>query len=67
MIALKIVAIISAALAAGFWLWSAFIEISDNIDTIVAGLQRASRLSGYGAIAASVAATCEAMIWILGR
>tara|TARA_B100000315_G_scaffold236682_1_gene252734 strand:+ start:4293 stop:4529 length:237 start_codon:yes stop_codon:yes gene_type:complete len=49
--------IVLTSLAAGiFWFLSSQVEISNNLDTIVAELQWASQLSSYAALSASVAA-----------
>ena len=53
---------VAALVAAFFWFWSSMITVPDNIDTFIGELQRISRLSSYGAIAAGVAAICGA-IW----
>lgn len=50
--------------AAGFWLWSALIEVPNNIDTGIFVMQRIGRLSSYGAIAASIAALCGLALFI---
>ena len=50
-------------LAAYWWLRASLVKVPDNIDTIVAALQRASRLNAYGAGAAVVAALCAAFLF----
>lgn len=50
--------------AAVFWIWSSMVDVPDNIDTIIAALQLASKLSGYAALAAAVAAICGLFLCI---
>ena len=49
--------------AAAFWLWASLVNIPDNMDTFIAALQWASRLSAYGAGAASLGALCAAFLF----
>lgn len=51
-------AALSSLVAASFWIWSSRVEIPNNMDTFIAALQLANRLSGYAALAAAVAAFC---------
>ena len=57
----------AALVAAIFWFWSAMKTVPDNIDTVIGELQRISRLSAYGAIAAGIAAICGAIVFWFGR
>lgn len=52
----QVVIVFASAAAGGFWVWSSLVGIRNNQDTFIADLQRASELSAYAAIAASVAA-----------
>jgi hypothetical protein len=54
------VGLVASLVAAGFWLWGSLIAVPDNIDTIVAELQRIGRLNAWAALAALVAALCAA-------
>jgi hypothetical protein len=59
----KIVALVglfASLAAAGLWLWGSRIDVPDNIDTIVGGLQRIGRVNAWAATAALVAALCAA-------
>ena len=44
--------------AAGFWFSSSMVDIPDNQDAFIVALQLASRLSGYAALSAALAAVC---------
>jgi hypothetical protein len=52
---------LAALLAAGFWLRSALIEVPDNIDTIVAELQRVGRWNSMAAGASCATALLGAL------
>jgi hypothetical protein len=57
---IAVVGIAASLLAAGLWLWASLITVPDNIDTIVAELQRIGRINAGAAFAAVVAALCAA-------
>ena len=57
---IAVVGIAASLLVAGLWLWASLIAVPDNIDTIVAELQRVGRISAGAAGAAMVAAMCAA-------
>ncbi len=57
---IAVVGIAASLLAAGLWLWASLITVPDNIDTIVAELQRIGRINAGAAGAAVVAALCAA-------
>ena len=60
---LTIAIAVFSMVAAGFWLWSALIEIPSNQDKFVSALKQASRLSSYAAGSATVAAICQAFLF----
>jgi hypothetical protein len=55
-----LVGTIASLLAAALWLYSALIDVPNNIDTIVGELQRIARWNAYAAWAACVGALCAA-------
>ena len=55
--------VVASVVAASSWLWASRVTVPDNIDTFIAALQRVSRLNAYGAVAASVAAVCAAVLF----
>ena len=52
----NVIGTIAALIAAACWLYSARIEVPNNIDTIVGELQRISEWSGWAAVASGLAA-----------
>lgn len=54
------IGVITASLAAYWWLKAALVEVPDNMDMFIGELQRAARLNAYGAAAACAAAVCAA-------
>jgi hypothetical protein len=48
----------SSLAAALLWLYASFLEVPDNIDTIVGELRRISRWNAYAAMAAGIAGFC---------
>mgnify|MGYP001238584308 CR=1 FL=1 len=58
---------VASLLAAIFWFWSAQIEIPNNVDTFIEALRKASRLSGYAAASAGVAALGSLVLLWLDR
>jgi hypothetical protein len=59
------VGIVASVLAAAFWLWASLLKVPDNIDTFIPALQKIGRLNAYGALAASVAALCASITWLV--
>jgi hypothetical protein len=51
-------------LAAWFWLKSARIRVRDSQDDFIEDLQAIGKQSGYGAIAACIAAFCVFALWL---
>lgn len=60
---INLVGTIAGVLAAGFWLYSATIDVPNDIDTIVGQLQRIGRWNSYAAMAAVVAAVCASAVF----
>ncbi|MFT9640138.1 hypothetical protein ACMZ49_22925, partial [Alcaligenes phenolicus] len=63
-IAVGIVGAVASLGAAVFWLWSALIQVPNNIDTFIGELQRIGRMNGRGAICACVAAACASYAFL---
>jgi hypothetical protein len=58
------IGVVASLLAAYWWLRASLVEVPDNVDTFIGELQKASRLSAYGAKAAVVAALCAAYAFV---
>jgi len=60
----QLVIALASLTAAVFWFLSSAVDISNNQDTLIAEIQRASELSGYAAFAAGIAAFVVAISFI---
>jgi len=45
---------VAALAAGGLWFWASWIKVPDNIDTVIAALQRIGRINAWAAFWASV-------------
>jgi hypothetical protein len=56
--ALNWIGAFAAIVSAVLWLYSALIEVPDNIDAVVGALQRIAASNGFAAVATFVSALC---------
>ena len=61
---IKGIAAAFAIAAAGCWLYASLIPVPDNLDTIVAELQRISRWNAYAAGSAGLGAVCAVYLFL---
>jgi hypothetical protein len=48
------------------WFWASLLKVPNNQDRFIDVLPKIGRLNAYAAFAASVAAACVAIVWLVG-
>jgi hypothetical protein len=60
------VGLVASALAVALWFWASLLKVPNNQDRFIDVLPKIGRLNAYAAFAASVAAACVAIVWLVG-
>ncbi|MGA8690813.1 MAG: hypothetical protein WB662_13150 [Methyloceanibacter sp.] len=60
------VGLAASALAVALWFWASLLKVPNNQDRFIDVLPKIGRLNAYAAFAASVAAACVAIVWLVG-
>ena len=54
------------SLAVALWFWASLLKVPNNQDRFIDVLPKIGRLNAYAAFAASGAAACVAIVWLVG-
>ncbi len=60
------VGLAASALAVALWFWASLLKVPNNQDRFIDVLPKIGCLNAYAAFAASVAAACVAIVWLVG-
>ena len=60
------VGLAASALAGALWFWASLLKVPNNQDRFIDVLPKIGRLNACAAFAASVAAACVAIVWLVG-
>ncbi len=60
------VGLAASALAVALWFWASLLKVPNNQDRFIDVLPKIGRLNAHAAFAASVAAACVAIVWLVG-